>query len=990
AADGRVFAADRPAAEDPGGFEGGRSRAYHDAPPAGGIAEPILCATCRQGDFQYRFRLAGGEYWVRLIFAEHEDFVIHGVRRFAVRIGAWADWEIDIYAEAWRHRATWRSAAVRPEAGELSLSVTSATPEWPAQLCAIEIVPASASDPPPPPTAEVRGGFQRISLSFPVPESPGVEGFRIARGATAEGPFHDLHDTPRPAAVFHDEVHNGGREFYYRVCAVDLAGRRGPFGPPMAGAALAEADAALPVYRLSVPESLLARLEIDPWSNEEVPGAISRGERAVAPVGVRYRGLISRTFPRKSWKVRVDAYLPEAELDGKDVLNFNAQWTDPTGLHEVLALHTLSRFCRLGIACYPIHLELNGRFHGVYTWNEQVERRFFRGYGINDPVVYKAFPLGPPCDLSLLDGPHAYQEAYEKKTHTEEGHHDLIAFIETLNRTPDEEFAGVITPIFDVDDFLDQHAVTLLTGDWDKYGNNFYLYREFDEERWRFLPFDHDHAFEWLMPADWGRDRFILPRRILEQPVFEMLYTRKLRGILETWWRPEKLGAQIDSLAALVRPEIVHDHRRAFDPESFEEAAAALHEYLALRRELFLAEIAGRWDDPLHIAELMPAGADPIRDAAGEAEPWIEIVNTSTAPYPLGEVWISPELHRPRAGRLPDTVLPPGGRLLLWADGEPEEGPRHLSFRWEPSAARCIGLFRESPPHTVPLDAVFFPPLSPGSSFGRYPEDGETWTVFAAPTPGEANRYKAGSTPALRLNELAADNRTLFRDAYGEYDDWFELLNPTPAPAAAVELYATDDAARPLAHPLPAMMLAPGEPVVIWADGQPEQGLRHLGFRLAREGEALYLYRRRGAAAALVDSVSFGPQAPDQSWARRPDGHGVWVTAEHPTPGLSNVLDLSGPQAIRLLPARPNPFRGETRLGFFLLPGARGREAQVEIYDVAGRLRQRMRRSLGEARSSEIIWNGRDRRQDRVAAGVYFIRLRVGEHDATRKVIRLR
>jgi len=88
------------------------------------------------------------------------------------------------------------------------------------------------------------------------------------------------------------------------------------------------------------------------------------------------------------------------------------------------------------------------------------------------------------------------------------------------------------------------------------------------------------------------------------------------------------------------------------------------------------------------------------------------------------------------------------------------------------------------------------------------------------------------------------------------------------------------------------------------------------------------------------------------------------------------------------LVVRPNPAGGPvTFLG--ALPASESGMPVVEIYDVAGK---RVMHTEGPARGLQFsfVWDGRDERGERVAAGVYFARLRFGRQVAVQKFVILR
>ncbi|GJM45446.1 MAG: hypothetical protein DHS20C21_22880 [Gemmatimonadota bacterium] len=95
----------------------------------------------------------------------------------------------------------------------------------------------------------------------------------------------------------------------------------------------------------------------------------------------------------------------------------------------------------------------------------------------------------------------------------------------------------------------------------------------------------------------------------------------------------------------------------------------------------------------------------------------------------------------------------------------------------------------------------------------------------------------------------------------------------------------------------------------------------------------------------------------------------------------SGPLNASG----MLFPNRPNPFRGSTQLSFQLPRGARSGE--LAILDASGRLVRGYRLSDGAA---TLDWDGRDSAGGRVAAGIYFYRLRAENVEITRKMTLIR
>jgi flagellar hook assembly protein FlgD len=76
-----------------------------------------------------------------------------------------------------------------------------------------------------------------------------------------------------------------------------------------------------------------------------------------------------------------------------------------------------------------------------------------------------------------------------------------------------------------------------------------------------------------------------------------------------------------------------------------------------------------------------------------------------------------------------------------------------------------------------------------------------------------------------------------------------------------------------------------------------------------------------------------------------------------------------------------------TRIAFELPASA---SAKIAIYDVSGRLVRVVGEGNYPAGRSEVAWDGRNRHGDRVAGGIYILRLESGGEKAIRKAIVLR
>jgi hypothetical protein len=186
--------------------------------------------------------------------------------------------------------------------------------------------------------------------------------------------------------------------------------------------------------------------------------------------------------------------------------------------------------------------------------------------------------------------------------------------------------------------------------------------------------------------------------------------------------------------------------------------------------------------EPVPVAvvnEVLADNGAGLADELGEFEPWIELYNPASAPADLGGMFLSDDPADPAKWAIPTgSEICGHDRLLVFADGEPGEGPLHADFRLG-AGAGTVFLYDAA---GVLVSSLARPALPRGVSYGRLPDGGTTLTRFLRTTPGTANA--ASSTP-IHLNEYNGVSPTKYlagtaSDPYfgrvpGNGGDWFEL-----------------------------------------------------------------------------------------------------------------------------------------------------------------------------------------------------------------------
>ena len=251
-------------------------------------------------------------------------------------------------------------------------------------------------------------------------------------------------------------------------------------------------------------------------------------------------------------------------------------------------------------------------------------------------------------------------------------------------------------------------------------------------------------------------------------------------------------------------------------------------------------------------------------------------------------------------------------------------------------------------------------------------------------TPGKPND---SVIVKIFINEFLASNDDILPDEYGEYDDWIEIYNGNDFPVNLGGLYITDSRNNPLKQIIPedsseVTTIEPKGYLLFWADGQPEQGILHLSFKLDKEGEQLGLVQVVDNNNLFLDFIEFGEQLTNISYGRRPDGSGKWALLDPPTPLATNGEDpddIEIPDNYLLFQNYPNPFNSATKIRYALPEAAK---VKIVIYDILG---CRVEVLLNE--DKEAGFYEQEFKPVALASGVYFYRIESPNYFETKKML---
>jgi len=291
----------------------------------------------------------------------------------------------------------------------------------------------------------------------------------------------------------------------------------------------------------------------------------------------------------------------------------------------------------------------------------------------------------------------------------------------------------------------------------------------------------------------------------------------------------------------------------------------------------------------LAINEVLADNSNGV-EVEGRTPDWIELYNPTGSSLDVGGMSLNdrPNNTVPRWIFPAGSIVPAHGYLVIYADADLPVSSTNTGFGLQAKGG-AVYLFNRAPNSNQIVDSVEYGLQTPDLSIGRVPAGSANWGL-TLPTPGAANVSAVLGNPALlRVNEWMAD------PASG--DDWFEVYNGDTRPVSLGNLRLTDTFNDPNPYRIPALSyIGVGSNAFVRFEADnpsTPSGPEHVNFKLAREGDSIYLLAANGGTQ--LDAVSFGMQQLDVSQGRLPDGAATILSFPgSASPGDSNFRPLTG------------------------------------------------------------------------------------------------
>ncbi len=311
------------------------------------------------------------------------------------------------------------------------------------------------------------------------------------------------------------------------------------------------------------------------------PGDIEWGEAYFENIGVRSRGLGSRTDLKPGLKVDCDRYEDGQRCLGLRSFHLKNMIQDASMLKERVAMLF---FQRMG---FPVpreayaRLYINDEFAGLYIIVESIDKVYLKkNFDENDGHLYSYEYAGPyyyewrgPEASKYVPSPFKPKTREKLKDQNAE---PLVALIRLFNEAPVESFDTALADHIDIRSLLTEVAVENFLAEFDgilgEFGTaNFYIYRFEKKNFFRYLPWDKDNTFNAVERSIWkNTNDYVFMRRALENPSLRMAYLEALAKAIEQaggpgGWLEETLNTQYN----LIRQSVLDDPLKLCPPLPF-------------------------------------------------------------------------------------------------------------------------------------------------------------------------------------------------------------------------------------------------------------------------------------------------------------------------------------------------------------------------------------------------------------------------------------
>ncbi|MCF7793836.1 MAG: CotH kinase family protein [Candidatus Cloacimonetes bacterium] len=734
--------------------------------------------------------------------------------------------------------------------------------------------------------------------------------------------------------------------------------------------------------------------------NEErlVGSAVINGV-AFDSVGVRYKGNSSYSPQniKNPLNIKLDQVIDDQTYEGYGTLKLANGFKDPTFIRETLGYEIAAKYGPASKANY-INVYVNNELIGLYTSVQSVDKHFCRSFFAEDEgTLIKGNPVGGPgggaANICYLGSDStAYYTSYELKS--DFGWQDLVDLCYTLNLNTSN-----IEDILDVDRvlwFLAFHN-TLVSNDSPIMApHNFYLYMD-DKDQFNYIYWDLNMTFGTFNGGpgsppmsvtqlqhfdpfyNINNDNYPIVSKLLSVPEYQKIYIAHMKTILEEnfangWYETRALELQ-----NIIDASVQADQNKFY---TYGDFINNIHNSIYGSGPSFT----------IGITELMEERVNFLNNHSSFNVIEPDIIDISSSPdiiEPNSVAWVTVETENTNSLKIGirQNEQEVFQKLEMYDDGNHND------------VLAGDGIFG------IQLDTAYN-----DIQYYIYAENDDA--VKFAPQRAEYEYYTLDvitETGNIVINEINYHSSDNFNP-----EDWIELYNPnTEEMNLSGWEFKDEDDLHVFSIP-ENTFLAADDYLVLCKDSALFSSLfpsvtnfiGDLGFGLSGGGEPVRLFDAEGT---LIDSVNYDDEG---EWPTLPDGNGntlelidasldnslaaSWqASIDFGTPGQPNSSGVSVQEDIIISPDfdlsnYPNPFNPTTTISFNL-SNEQNEQVELVIYNLKGQqVKTFSNLPISQSTNQQIVWNGTDQTGKPVSSGVYFVRIKAGNHSASNKILLLK
>lgn len=625
-------------------------------------------------------------------------------------------------------------------------------------------------------------------------------------------------------------------------------------------------------------------------------------------VGIRYKGNTSYRAvlgDKKSFNVTLDFSDTLQEIGNYSSFNLNNQHGDVSFLREVFYLHQIRNHIPAAKGNF-INLFINGESWGIYGNIQQVSRSMMKEwFKNNDGALWRADPSLENATTTPLGGGSQwgngttgmnylgtdlakYQQYYDLRfSKIADPWEKLREVTDKLNNTPTASLPQVVPLFIDVDKTLWYLASEIAFGDDDSYvfkgRMDYFTY--YDEATKTFVPLEYDgNSSQNNTTSTWSpfynadKVNYPLLNKLLQVPEYRQRYLAHMRTINETLINPTKSHPILTNYYNQIKALVYADPKKNMTNVAFDAGQTTLKNWLN-SRYLFLKNNSEMNVAPPSINNVVMSNPNGVWKEPNSTD---EVTITAKVGHSNG---VTPFLH------YGNTLFGSFNKLLMYDDGKHNDG------------LASDGVFGVSLPAQSVDSWIRFYIEAVANNTAKtvaYEPVGAEHDVFVYHVAASASQAKT-----VVINEFMASNTVTVKNEIGKYEDWIEIYNTTTTPINLDGYYITDNPLNLNKWKFKPNTVIPARGYfMLWADEDGKiDSTSHTNFKLSKDGESVILLDKN---LTIIDSVTFGAQKSDLSYARIPNGTGDFkitrATFNGSNDGLVNSIELAADTNLKIYP----------------------------------------------------------------------------------------